>query len=500
MVSSLHAGPYVSVSYLLAGLACLLSAFCYAEFSSRVKSSSGSSYSFVYYALGELVAFFIGWMLFVGSVASISANSLTWSSYFDSMTNYAVKNFTIEYMHASWNIGEPFSSYFDIPATLILILLFLVSLIGIKMTTLFNNSLAILNIGLLIAISLGGFFYGKFENLSKTAYKNGLNGIIRGSSIVMYAYFGFESSTFAIDEAINPTRNFPLSLVISLLLICLVYCSSSLALNLMQPFDQIDLHASFPTAFKSVKPLYWLVSVGPIISITGSLIAGIYSLARIVYTMANDGLLFKYLAKLHHTYKVPHLAIFTSMFACIGLVVLFDVKDLIGFADISGFLIYSVIALALLVIRYCHDSNDDEQKRDLIEETSSDLFKQEENILNEIERVENQDERENLLDNISRVNQEDSDRSNRSLSFIKKRQFFRSRKNALFIILFIFFINMLMPGFINMHIGSSKLLFVLIIFINAFLTILLSLFEQTDRAKEVKFKVRKIFLKILLII
>ena len=61
-----HSGQYVSVSYILSGVACLLSAICFAEFAARIKMTSGSSYSFIYYSLGELFAFMTGWMILNG--------------------------------------------------------------------------------------------------------------------------------------------------------------------------------------------------------------------------------------------------------------------------------------------------------------------------------------------------------------------------------------------------------------------------------------------------
>lgn len=66
MASNLYAGQFISLSYFIAGIACLLSALCFAEFASRIRTSSGSSYTFVYHSLGEFCAFIVGWLLFIG--------------------------------------------------------------------------------------------------------------------------------------------------------------------------------------------------------------------------------------------------------------------------------------------------------------------------------------------------------------------------------------------------------------------------------------------------
>ena len=129
------------------------------------------------------------------------------------------------------------------------------------MSVTFNNILAVLNISLLIVITIAGFVYGSFSNLTKTPYTNGFEGIVQSASIVIYAVTGFESSTYAINEAKKPSRNVPLSMIISLSIISFCYCGSSFALNMMQPFDEFDLHASYPTAFKNVKFMYWVYYV-----------------------------------------------------------------------------------------------------------------------------------------------------------------------------------------------------------------------------------------------
>ncbi len=185
-------------------------------------------------------------------------------------------------------------------------------------------------------------------------YTSGFTGVIKGSSVVFYAFIGFESSTFAINEAIKPARNIPLSLIISLVIMTLTYCGASLSLNLMQAFDQINIYASYPTAFKSVTWMYNVVSIGPIISLSAALYISTYSIARMAYSMSSDGLVFEYLSRIHPRTKIPHLATYTSLGITLLLTVLFDIENLIGFANISGFLIYSFIGLGLLVVRYFH--------------------------------------------------------------------------------------------------------------------------------------------------
>lgn len=120
-----------------------------------------------------------------GSVTSIAATALTWSSYFDTLTDHVVSNFTINVLHAKWDLKTPFNNQLDLMACLITLVFFLICLRGVHVTSLFNNTFAILNLSLMVCIFAGGVIFGKLSNLTGTAYTNGVNGVVTGASIVM---------------------------------------------------------------------------------------------------------------------------------------------------------------------------------------------------------------------------------------------------------------------------------------------------------------------------
>lgn len=143
-------------------------------------------------------------------------------------------------------------------------------------------------------------------------------------------------------------------MIISLAITNFIYCGSSIALNLMQPFDQIDLEASFPTAFEHIKYMHAIVSFGPLFTILGSLISSVYSITRILYSMSKDGLLFQFLSLVSEKTRTPYMATIVSGLICILLILIIDFKDLVHFTNISEFFVFSMVALALLVVRYCN--------------------------------------------------------------------------------------------------------------------------------------------------
>lgn len=295
---------------------------------------------------------------------------------------------------------------------------------------------------------------------------------------------GFESSTFAIDETLNPTKNVPASLIISICIIILSYCGSSLALNLMQPFDEIDPHASYPAAFKTIKPMFIIVSIGPLLSLSGSLFTSIYSTARIVYTMSKDGLLFKFLASISQRTHIPHVATLACGIVSVLLIVVIDINYLIGFTDITGFLTYSTMGFALLIVRYYNDDEHDQKIVDSnVAESSIDNY----NLLNDgqpNDQLINDDSDVNSMTNVEPVD-------SGILAKIRKWKIFRIRENCLFIIIFIFFSNIVYFGLLRYFAIIKTFLILLIIFSNLFFTIILSLFPQTKPPKNLSFKVKQ---------
>jgi len=179
---------------------------------------------------------------------------------------------------------------------------------------------------------------------------------------------------------------------------------------------------------------------------------------------------FEYLSRIHPRTKIPHLATYTSLGITLLLTVLFDVENLIGFANISGFLIYSFIGLGLLVVRYFH-------KDEIIDENAVEIIG--------INSEPNEDT--NVLIGTRRRGYVDRIQD-RALEY----WFFKSRNNALFLIFFIFFVNMFMFGLLNI-LKSDVLSGVVLgvgILCNVLATVTLGLFRQTDRITGISFKVK----------
>ena len=206
-------GPSIVLSFLIAGVASILSGLCYGEFGARVPKA-GSAYVYSYVTIGELCAFVIGWNLLLEYVIGTSSVARAWSSYFDSLFDGAIKNFTISTigeMHAS-GIAE----YPDVLSVLVVLILTTVLVVGIKKTSWFNTLFTGINLFVILFIICVGAFYAQPKNWSSSFMPYGMTGVMAGAASCFYAFVGFDVIATTGEEARNPSRAIPISIVLSL--------------------------------------------------------------------------------------------------------------------------------------------------------------------------------------------------------------------------------------------------------------------------------------------
>ena len=206
-------GPSIVLSFLIAGIASILSGMCYGEFGARVPKA-GSAYVYSYVTIGELCAFVIGWNLLLEYVIGTSSVARAWSSYFDSLFDGAIKNLTISTlgeMHAS-GIAE----YPDVLSVVVVLILTTVLVVGIKKTSWFNTLFTGINLFVILFIICVGAFYARPKNWSSSFMPYGMSGVMTGAATCFYAFVGFDVIATTGEEARNPSRAIPISIVLSL--------------------------------------------------------------------------------------------------------------------------------------------------------------------------------------------------------------------------------------------------------------------------------------------
>eukprot|EP01114_Cavostelium_apophysatum_P021646 TRINITY_DN7614_c0_g1_i2.p1 TRINITY_DN7614_c0_g1~~TRINITY_DN7614_c0_g1_i2.p1 ORF type:complete len:354 (+),score=18.59 TRINITY_DN7614_c0_g1_i2:147-1208(+) len=241
-----YSGPSVMISFLLSGFACLLSAFCYAEFAARMPIS-GSAYSFAYIALGEAIAWFVGWNLTLEYTISASAVAGGWNSYFVA----ALKSFGAHV--PTWIEGTVVNKYIVITpfAALICLICTGILLLGMKESARFNIIITVVNIIVILFFIIAGSFWVEPTNWTPF-FPYGFSGTLTGVGQVFFSYIGFDSVTTLAGECKRPKRNLPIGIIGTLIIVTVFYVAVSLVLTGMQPYDQIDQNYPLARAFQAM--------------------------------------------------------------------------------------------------------------------------------------------------------------------------------------------------------------------------------------------------------
>ncbi|KAG5678089.1 hypothetical protein PVAND_007791 [Polypedilum vanderplanki] len=367
-VAKIEAGPSVILSFAIAAAASFLAGLCYAEFSSRVPKS-GSAYIFTYVAIGEFVAFIIGWNLLLEYIIGSASIAKGLSLYIDSLINNTMKNSFISVAPIALT-GNFLSSYFDFFAFACPLLLGFALAFGMRKSAGMNNILCVLNITIvcyvvIVVLLNANLDYWQIDpNLIPIEHQNmtigaggffpfGFSGTLKGASTCFFGFVGYDCIATTGEEVHNPQKSVPRAILFSLLIIFLAYFGVSL-LTLMWPYYLLDVDAPLPHALSEIgwETSKWIVTIGGIIALISSLFGAMFPLPRILYAMSLDGLIFEKFGTISVKFKTPVIgtlsaAVLTSLFA--GL---FDLAALVNMLSIGVLLAYTVVAISIIILRF----------------------------------------------------------------------------------------------------------------------------------------------------
>ncbi|MFN6037722.1 MAG: amino acid permease, partial [Bacteroidota bacterium] len=318
-----HAGPALAISFVIAGVGCLFASLCYAEFSS-VLPVEGSAYAYSYGTVGEIFAWIIGWNLILEYMMGATTVAVAWSGYFEKLLHqfhidlpYWIMNDPVTAAEKAEKLGVPFSGFaFNLPALLITWVVTSVLYKGIKEAAKTNNLIVILKVAVVLFVIFVGVFYINKDNYtpfipertvdSQGAGHFGWSGIITAATIVFFAYIGFDAVSTQAGEAINPKKDVPFAIVMSLVICTVLYIVVSLVLTGMVRYNELDMKAPVASAFEGVG-MPWatvLITIAAVAGLTSVMLVMMLGQTRIFLGMAKDGLLPKNVfGKLHPQYK-----------------------------------------------------------------------------------------------------------------------------------------------------------------------------------------------------
>ncbi|GBM15943.1 Cationic amino acid transporter 4 [Araneus ventricosus] len=348
------AGPSIVVSFVISGFASLLASLSYAEMGVRYPKC-GSAYSYTYLALGEIWAFLVGWSMALENAIGAAATARACSAYIDSLTGGIIRNST-DALVGPVDVVL-FSDHLDFFAVCLLFLFVIYLSFGIKFTSYLSNVVSIVDVIVIIIIICTGAYYSEPKNWSSEEggfFPYGWSGTLAASASCFYAFVGLSAIATAGEETKDPQRTIPKATIIGISVATLGYVGASSVLTLMVNYKDIADESGFPEAFAAhgVDWAKFVIVIGAVCGMAGTIIGSLFALTRIIYVMADDGLLFTFCSKVNVSTKTPLRAMY--VFAIISMLLAFtmDIHSLVEILSIGTLFAYMIVSASVIILRY----------------------------------------------------------------------------------------------------------------------------------------------------
>ena len=373
-VAASNAGPGITISFAIAGLACALAALCYAEFASTVPVA-GSAYTFSYATFGELIAWIIGWDLALEFTIGAAALSTSFSGYYQEVMEGTPFEVPANYASAA-------EGYVDLPAIIISLLVMAVLIAGIKLSSVVNQIVVAIKLLVIAAVIIFGVAHIDPDNYSPFIPPSqptpeagggfmdatlistlagydpavyGFAGVVAGASIVFFAFIGFDIVATTAEETRNPQRDIPRGILGSQAIVTGLYIVVSLVITGMQNYTDIDPADAAPlaTAFDAVD-MDWmgrLIAIGACIGLIVVVMILMLGQTRVGFAMARDGLLPVGLAKVHPKFGTPYVFTLITGVAVAIIGGLVDLETLVHLVSIGTLFAFVLVSIGVVVLR-----------------------------------------------------------------------------------------------------------------------------------------------------
>jgi APA family basic amino acid/polyamine antiporter len=344
-----EAGPAVVVSFVIAAVTAGFTALCYAELASTIPVS-GSSYSYAYATLGEVVAYAVGWCLVLEYAVSSAAVSVGWSEYLDQLLSDTV----------GWRIPDALSAapgaggVVNLPAIVLVTLCALLLVRGASESATANAVMVVIKIAVLllfVVIAFTGFDGADLTPFATT----GIAGISAAASTIFFSFIGLDAVSTAGEEVENPRRTLPLAILGALVVVTVVYLLVAFAAVGAQPAGEFEgQEAGLALILERVTGASWpgiLLAAGAVISIFSVTLVTMYGQTRILFSMSRDGMIPSLFSKVDQRTLTPlrgtvAVALFVGLLA--GFVPLDFLIDLTSMGTLVAF---SVVSVGVVVLR-----------------------------------------------------------------------------------------------------------------------------------------------------
>jgi basic amino acid/polyamine antiporter, APA family len=361
------AGQAVVLSFIVAGIGCVFAGLCYAEFASMIPIA-GSAYTYGYATLGEIVAWIIGWALVLEYAFGAATVAVGWSGYVSSLLGYfgtklpfnPTPAFTLSLLGLSFPIKV------DIFAMSAIVLITVILVVGVKESANFNSVVVVIKVSVvLIFIGIATVYaFGHWAAMNANWHpfipKNtgeygsfGWSGIMRGATLVFFAYIGFDAVSTAAQEAKNPQKDMPFGILGSLLICTILYIVVSWLLTGIKPYTTLMTPAPVADGAQAIG-IGWgilVIDIGAIAGLASVMLVMLLGQSRVLYTMSRDGLLPKWASAIHPKFHTPYItSIVVGCFVAI-LAAFFNIVFLGLLVSLGTLLAFTIVCLGVWVMR-----------------------------------------------------------------------------------------------------------------------------------------------------
>jgi basic amino acid/polyamine antiporter, APA family len=372
VAAATNAGPAIAISFVISGIACALAALCYAELASVVPVA-GSAYTFSYAALGELLAWIIGWDLILEFIIGAATVSVGWSQYFTAALE------TVGLTLPGWLTAAPGAGgVANIPAAAIGLILTAVLVIGVRLSSTVTNVIVAIKLAVVLFFIIFGAFFVRLANwtpfipphqpagagggglsqplitiLTGGTGAFGISGVFAGAALVFFAYIGFDIVASGAEETRNPQRDMPIGILGSLLICSLLYVMVSLVMTGIVRYPLLNTAAPMATAFQATGASWavGLVSLGAIAGLTTVILILMLGQTRVGFAMSRDGLLPVWFARVHPRFRTPYRITLVTGTLVAAIAAFTPIKALAEMTNIGTLFAFVLVSAGVPVLR-----------------------------------------------------------------------------------------------------------------------------------------------------
>ena len=345
-----QAGPAVVLAFVLAGFTALLSALSYAELAGSIPAS-GSAYSYAYATMGELIAWICGWCLVLEYGVSVAAVAVGWGQYLNELLHITVG--TVIPDAFSQPPGE--GGAFNVPAVAVVLLAMFLLLGGARESARVNAVMVLIKVATLLVFCAVAFLAVRAQNYTPFA-PLGLSGVSAAGATLFFSYVGFDAASTAGEEARNPERDLPRSIILSLAVVTALYCLVALAAVGALPWTEFagsEAVLSQVLASTTGSGALWsaVLALGALVAILSVVLAVLYGQTRILFTMSRDGLIPRHFSRVDPRTGTPRwnvLAVSTFIALLAAVVPLGSLAEATSIGTLFAF---GLVNIAVVVLR-----------------------------------------------------------------------------------------------------------------------------------------------------